>query len=240
MNTVRIDSKQTRMVAHRGVSGLERENTQLAFVAAGNRSYWGVETDVRTTADGHFIILHDDDTARVAGGVALKPEESNLTDLRALTLLEKDGSAGHAYLRLPTLEEYISVCKKYEKKCVLELKTPMNEAQTADMIARIRSLDYLEHVTFISFLFEDLVLVKKLVPEQKAQFLFGEITDEQFEEMKRHGMDVDIYYRKLTPELLKKFHNAGMEVNCWTVDDPADAARLVEWGVDYITSNILE
>lgn len=35
-------------------------------------------------------------------------------------------------------------------------------------------------------------------------------------------------------------HENGVEVNCWTVDDPADAQRLAEWGVDYITSNILE
>ena len=32
----------------------------------------------------------------------------------------------------------------------------------------------------------------------------------------------------------------GIKVNCWTVDDPEIAERLVSWGVDYITSNILE
>jgi len=239
MNTVKINSKNVRMVAHRGVSGLEVENTQLAFVAAGNRSYWGVETDVRTTADGHFIILHDQTTERLSG-IALIPEECTLAQLRALTLRERDGSEGHPYLRLPTLEEYIRVCKKYEKHCVLELKTEMTEAQTADMIARIRREDYLDHVTFISFLFEDLVLVRKLLPEQKMQFLFGELSEERFALMKEYRMDVDIHHKHLTPELLQKFHDAGMEVNCWTVDEPADAERLVEWGVDFITSNILE
>ena len=38
MNTVKIDKKGIKMVAHRGVSGLECENTNAAFVAAGNRS----------------------------------------------------------------------------------------------------------------------------------------------------------------------------------------------------------
>ena len=55
------------MVAHRGVSGLERENTNAAFVAAGNRSYFGIETDVRPTADGHFVLLHDDNPVRCGG-----------------------------------------------------------------------------------------------------------------------------------------------------------------------------
>ena len=43
MNTIKIDSKQAKMVAHRGLSGIERENTNPAFVAAGNRSYFGID-----------------------------------------------------------------------------------------------------------------------------------------------------------------------------------------------------
>lgn len=39
MNTISIDSKNVQIIAHRGVSGLEMENTAAAFVAAGNRSY---------------------------------------------------------------------------------------------------------------------------------------------------------------------------------------------------------
>ena len=59
MNTIKIaDKKQTLMVAHRGCSGLERENTNAAFVAAGNRSYFGIETDIHKTLDGKFIIIH--------------------------------------------------------------------------------------------------------------------------------------------------------------------------------------
>ena len=45
-NTVKVDIKNAKMVAHRGVSGLERENTNAAFVAAGQRSYYGIETVV--------------------------------------------------------------------------------------------------------------------------------------------------------------------------------------------------
>ena len=52
MNTVKIDKQGVRMIAHRGVSGLETENTAAAFIAAGNRTYWGIETDVHLTADG--------------------------------------------------------------------------------------------------------------------------------------------------------------------------------------------
>ena len=65
MDAIRINRKQARMVAHRGLSGIELENTCAAFVAAGNRDYWGIETDVHQTADGKYIIFHDDNTGRV-------------------------------------------------------------------------------------------------------------------------------------------------------------------------------
>ena len=240
MDTIKVAHGTTRMVAHRGVSKLEKENTQHAFVAAGNRSYWGVETDVGPTADGHFVILHDETTARVAGGEGVRPEDCTLEELRQIVLLDMDGVTPNPCLRLPTLEEYVRICKKYDKECVLELKRPMSEETIKCLIDCIRAEGYLERVTFISFYFEDLVHVRKFLPNQKVQFLFGKCTDEIFENVKAHRMDVDIYYKDLTQELLQRFHDAGMEVNCWTVDDPSDAERLIGWGVDYITSNILE
>ena len=67
MNTIKFDKKNVRVVAHRGLSGIEVENTNSAFVAAGNRSYWGIETDIYKTADGNFVIGHDDNYKRISG-----------------------------------------------------------------------------------------------------------------------------------------------------------------------------
>ena len=58
--------------------------------------------------------------------------------------------------------------------------------------------------------------------------------------MKEYSLDLDIYFGGLHEEDVKVIHDAGFEVNCWTVDRKEDAERLVSWGVDYITSNILE
>ena len=66
-DTIKIDRKQVKMVAHRGMSGLERENTSVAFVAAGNRSYFGIETDIQKTKDGVLVLFHDDTLDRVIG-----------------------------------------------------------------------------------------------------------------------------------------------------------------------------
>ena len=120
MDTIKLPSSNTKIIAHRGLSGIERENTLAAFIAAGNRSYFGVETDIHRTADGKYAVIHDDDTRRVAGDY-LRVEYSSLTCLRALTLADMDGRK-RPDLIIPTLEEYVSVCKKYGKTCVLELK----------------------------------------------------------------------------------------------------------------------
>ena len=113
MDTIKMNSRSVRMIAHRGVSGLERENTCAAFVAAGNRSYFGIETDVHQT------------TTRVTGR-ELTVEETDFDSLRQLRLLDIINDMPRADLCLPSPEEYISICKKYEKTAVLELKNPMS------------------------------------------------------------------------------------------------------------------
>ena len=58
MNTIKLNCEnKPLMVAHRGCSGLERENTNAAFVAAGNRSYWGIETDVHKTVEDRKSVV---------------------------------------------------------------------------------------------------------------------------------------------------------------------------------------
>ena len=54
------------------------------------------------------------------------------------------------------------------------------------------------------------------------------------------GFDLDIHIFTTTRELVERIHARGMKVNVWTCDWPDRAADLVAWGVDYITSNILE
>ena len=138
------------MIAHRGLSGIEKENTCSAFVAAGNRSYFGVETDVHVTADGQFIIIHDDTTRRVALD-DLTVENSTYETLRSLRLCDKDGKRGRKDLMLPSLSEYIQICKKYEKVSVLELKNHMQPQEIDRIIDVIRVEGWLERTIFISF-----------------------------------------------------------------------------------------
>ena len=239
MNTIKFEKKSTQVVAHRGLSGIEKENTNAAFVAAGNRSYYGIETDIHRTADGRFVVCHDDDLKRVAGEDILV-ESTTLADLQNVVLFDKDGTKNREDLRLSVLENYISICKKYEKHCVLELKSDFTDEEIAEIINIIKGLEYLENVTFISFVYSNVVKIRKFVPTQSVQFLFTKFTDEIIANLIAARIDVDVYFKSLTKELIDLLHENGLKVNCWTVDDKEKAEELAAWGVDFITSNILE
>jgi glycerophosphoryl diester phosphodiesterase len=239
MDTIKFEKKNVKMIAHRGLSGIEVENTSSAFVAAGNRSHYGIETDIYKTADGHFIVGHDDNYKRLSGE-EIYLEKSTLKELQEVVFFDKDGTKNRVDLRPATLENYLSIVKKYQKHAVLELKSDFNEDEIKRLIEIIKEFDYLDKLTFISFNYNNLLSIKKFLPNQSAQYLFWKITDEEIERLVRDKIDVDIWVVELTKEQIEKCHKAGLVVNCWTVDDPKKAEELASWGIDFITSNILE
>lgn len=239
MDTIKFSKKNTQVVAHRGLSGIEAENTNAAFIAAGNRSYYGIETDIHRTADGRFVVNHDGNLIRIAG-VDINVETTELSALQQIVLFDKDSSKDRQDLRLCTLENYVGICKKYNKHGVLELKSDFTNEETARFIDVIKSYDYLDNITFISYVYENLKRVRSILPQQSVQFLCDKFSDELIEKLIADKFDVDAYYKSLNKDIIDVLHNAGIKVNCWTVDNKEEAEQLAEWGVDYITSNILE
>lgn len=240
MDTIKFNHpNKPLMVAHRGVSGLETENTCAAFVAAGNRSYYGIETDVHKTADGKYVVFHDDTTGRLAE-VNVTIEETDYDTLRKMQLRQKDGNFGRSDLRIANLQEYIGICKNYEKTAVLELKNHFEKADVIEIGRIIEDMGYLDRVTFISFDFENLVYVKEIYPNQPVQYLTGSCDRQLAQRLAAYGMDLDVYFEGVNPDMMANCKELGIKVNCWTVDQLEDAQRLVEMGVRYITSNILE
>lgn len=237
MNTIRFNH-QIKIIAHRGVSGLERENTCAAFIAAGNRSYYGIETDVHVTKDGKFIVFHDDTTDRLLG-IHHVIEETDYETLRSLRLTDLDGTR-RGDLVLPSLEEYIRVCKKYGKECVLELKNHFEMKHIREIISIIRSEDWLDHTTFISFDLANCICVRQCLPDQRIQYLVQEVTEEIISQLVQYGFALDADYRTITRERVAACRKAGIAVNVWTVNTVETAEKMLEFGVDYITTNILE
>ena len=239
MNTIKFDKKSTLVIAHRGLSGLEKENTNSAFVAAGNRSYYGIETDIHKTKDGHFVINHDGDFKRVANE-EIVIESSTLEEIQNIILYDTDNRKNRIDLRPTTLQNYLSICKKYEKHSIIELKSDFTDEDIAKIIDIIKEYEYLENVTFISFNYENLLKVRKILPNQSAQYLFWKLTDEEISRLVKDKIDADVWCIELTEEQIKKAHEAGLKVNCWTVNEKENGEKFASWGIDFITSNILE
>ncbi len=240
MNTVAFEIKGgIKMIAHRGVSGIERENTCPAFLLAGAKTYYGIETDVHITKDGKFILCHDSDIFRVAG-VNMIIEETDFDVLRAVRFTDRDTEFVRGDIFLPTLEEYMHICKKYEKRAVLEIKTDFSEEDVVRLIGTIRDCGMLENTTFISFYKGPCLYVKKSYPDAHIQFLSGVGDEDAINFCIENGFDADFNFPKITKETVDKLHAAGLAVNAWTVNRIEDAECLKEYGVDYITSNILE
>ena len=240
-NTIKLESKgHTQMIAHRGMCGLEPENTHAAFVAAGNRSFYGIEADVHKTADGKFIIMHDGNTLRMSGD-DIEIAKATYETLRSLRLKQKDGKRGRTDLRIPSMEEYLEICKYYGKKAILELKDEFTAEDIEEIIRVGEALAYMEHIVFISFKMKNLLLLRERCPEQAVQYLVDyDIDDALIQELADRNMGIDMRGERYTEEILRKCQEKGVETNAWTVNDPDMARKLIDWGIDYITSNILE
>lgn len=240
MDTIRTGLSGVKMIAHRGLSGIERENTAAAFIAAANRSYFGIETDVRRTADGRFVLCHDDSLDRVSGGQSrLTVSSSSYDTLRSEKLPDTDGSI-RGDLIVPSLSEYASICKKYGKTAVLEIKEDFSDADIQRVCDEFRGIGILDSLCVISFSRSNLLCLRRLCPQVHAQLLVSSFEDELVPFLLRNRLGIDISYRALDAYSAGRLLGAGIEINVWTVNTEKDARRLAALGVGYITTNILE
>ena len=135
--SLKIQKDSTKFIAHRGLSSEAPENTLRAFELAGAAGFWGIETDVRKTSDGKFILLHDATFKRMCG-VNKKPEDMTLDEIRQLKI-----TAGNNYdaykndmlaTTIPTLEEYLQCCLKYNVVPVIEIKMVYTHEDSPDPV----------------------------------------------------------------------------------------------------------
>ena len=240
LQTIKLHKKNdTLMIAHRGLSGIRRENTLPAFELAGKHSYYGIETDMHVTSDGKFVIIHDDDTSRVSNK-NYKVEKTDFDTLRSIKLNNLRTGKPDDELKIPTLEEYILVCKKYDKVSFLELKNPFKREHIEQIVKIIDGLDCLDKVVFISFDLNNLIVLRELLHEQKIMYLTDEFNEKIFNILKKYNFGIDAQYPVITEEIVKKLHSEKIPVNVWTCNKHSDGKKLISAGVDYITTNILE
>ncbi len=228
-----------KMIAHRGYSKYELENTKEAFLAAANRSFFGIETDITMLRDHSMILFHDDDLKRLA------EDDTKIRDLtfkEAMRIELKAKGTYHTYhYHITTPLEYLRICKHYHKYPVIELKWGIDNEAVDEIMKLILEEDMYDQSMIICYTYDTIIYIKEHYPNYHLQFLLGYLYSEELvQKCLDNQISLDLRHDLVTKELVDKFHARGLEINTWTVDDKEEYNRLVACGVDYITSNILE
>ena len=239
METIKLSNKKPLMIAHRGLSSFEKENTMAAFIAGGNHTYYGMECDIHVTKDNVIVVCHDSNLERVSG-VDLIIEESTYEEIQKVNLYDVKKENNWPYLKVPTFEEYLDCCIRYNKVAVIEFKFLFKEEDVYRVIEIVKSRNYLDKCVFISFVYENLTFVRKYDSNINVQFLLAEYKDELIERCIKESVDIDIHYSLLNQERIDYLHQNNLKINVWTVDDPEIGEKLSEMKVDFITTNRLE
>ncbi len=223
---------EPQVVAHRGYWKTEgsAQNSIASILNAGRIAAYGSEFDVNLTCDGALVVNHDFTYH------GLKIYENTLADLRCDTLRLSNGEI------IPTLDEYLEASKQYpEMKLVFELKSegdPEYEAVALPAcVEAITRLGVADRVEFISFSLSACKEFARLMPKNIVEYLGGEIAPAELHKMGITGIDYEynVFYEH--PEWIGEAHKLGMVVNTWTVNKEEDMRKLLELGVDQITTN---
>ncbi|MGH2641836.1 MAG: glycerophosphodiester phosphodiesterase [Actinomycetota bacterium] len=223
------------VVAHRGASVEQPENTIAAFEAAIDAGADAVEFDVRMTADGHAVVMHDPDVSRTTNGSGLV-SDMTLDELRTLGV--------------PTVEEALR-CLSGRAAADIEIKNlpgelgyaPDREAAVEATLAALDSVGFSGQVIVSSFNPASIAHSRTLRPDVPT----GLLTEYDVDADEALGRAADNDHPWVLPFVLEvleagdgfadRVHASGALLGVWIADDPDTARRLFELGADAVATN---
>ncbi len=225
--------------AHRGRSGVAPENTMAAFEAAIAIGADFLELDVRRTADGEIVCIHDATVDRTTDGSGLVAEMT-LAQVRALDAGSWKGAA-FAGQRIPLLREVLETIAP-RMVVDIEIKDRGIAPQVVDLI---REANALRRVTIVSFDAGDLRAAKDVEPALACGLITSGPADDAPEAIREliasalaAGANfISCAHPKLTATLVCECRLAGLAIMAWTMDEPADLRRMIDLRVDALVSN---
>jgi glycerophosphoryl diester phosphodiesterase len=223
------------VVAHRGGSVEQPENTIEAFEAAIDAGADAVEFDVRMTADDVAVVMHDPDVSRTTDGTGLV-SEMTLDEIRELGV--------------PTLREALG-CLAGRAAADIEIKNlPGEPGFTAEREAAVEAtLDALDAVGFpgqvivSSFNPASIAHSRGLRPDVPTGLLteFDVAAEESLERAATDGhpwvLPFVVQVLDAGDGFVERVHADGALLGVWIADDPLMARTLFEWGVDAVATN---
>ena len=225
--------KDICMIAHRGHSAKHPDNTEASFLSAVANGSGGIETDVRVTKDGVFVVNHNDE-AKFVDGTELLVAEATYEELSQKPLLNKKSDE---VVYICTFERYLEICREAGMICFIELKGEFTDEQIHDLFTMAGEIYDLSKCQLQSFEFENLVKAHEAFPDLQIMLTYGKNCGD-YHKCIDHGFDIDAEYKVATPKMVKEFHDKGLKVGLWTANDLFSLNFCRALGVDYIESDI--
>lgn len=244
-------------IAHRGLCRSAPENTILAFKMAGESGFYGCEADVWMTKDGKFVVQHDESLLRCCG-VDKKVGDLTLEELRNIPITNgfhyEDYKYNYEATIIPTLSEYLWVCKKYGIVPQIEIKFNVESGAIDETNAWYRLYNETRQImeskevmfascyyTALSYLYD--VIENKNDDNSKLFLILGKVESlnnvKQYKDIKEKNIGMDINLES-NPSVIRQLISDGVDVDIWCVDDPAKAEEyLRDYRVNYITTNFI-
>ena len=224
-------------VGHRGASYLAPENTLAAIKLAWELGAHGAECDVMLTADKKVVLFHDKNTKKLTGQ-NLNVKEATWEELKPLVVIPRETNRPeYSNETIPLLEDVLAAIPE-DRMLVIEIKTgPEILPHLREVIAQHWKRG---KISFIAFDLETIKQTKALYPELPCYYLssFKSDINKHFDAVVKSGLDgVDLRHNIIDEELVERCKASGLDVWCWTVNDPEIAKKMQQLGVSAVTTD---
>ena len=239
-------------VAHRGAGKLAPENTLAAFRVGAGHGYRAFECDVKLSSDGVPFLLHDDTLQRTTPYSGIAGERS----WSELSRLDAGGwhSPAFAGEPLPNLDAIAAYCLRNGFALNIEIKpTTGQEAETGRVVAREAARLWAAHTSHTaqaapvippllsSFQPDALQGARTSAPELPRALLLDSLRTGWFETAQSLSCVAVVTNHKLMDAtLIERLHGAGLRALVYTVNEPAEAHRLLALGIDGIITDAVD
>jgi glycerophosphoryl diester phosphodiesterase len=239
-----VHNSNPKIVGHRGSSYTQPENTLVSVKKAWAESADGVEVDIHLSKDGRIFVMHDASTKRTSGTDMLIRETSS-EELRKLDVGSFKGKEFTGE-RMPYFEEVLATIPD-GKFLLVEVKAGTEILPT--LKRTIEESGKASQIAIIGFDLNTMTEFKKLIPKVPTYWLRGTDTNKETGKPIPHGLDLvkevvkhkldglDLHFAGVDQGTVDAVRNAGLRLYIWTVNDPVEAQRLVNLGVDGITTD---
>ena len=230
-------------IAHRGAGKLAPENTLAAFRVGASHGYRAFECDVKLSADGVPFLLHDAALQRTTSGVGAAGERS----WSELSRLDAGGwhSRGFAGEPMPSLEAVAAYCIRNTMALNIEIKpSPGDEARTGRAVAFEAARLWESQAVpplLSSFQPEALQAARDAVPRLPRALLLDALHGGWFERVQALAcVAVVTHHSLMDAALIDRLHAARLRALVYTVNEAADANRLLGLGIDGLITDAVD